>query len=133
VFFSGNFQDFALGMRCNAIPDNKITASSGTAGDQARLNYNNGPSWCAMGSDANPYLQIELVTPHIICAVSTQGNQHEEQWVKTFQLSFSVDGKAYKHYSESGKTQQVSNTLVVVVVSYYNPTADDQQTRNLIG
>jgi diaminopimelate epimerase len=85
-------------MQNNVIPDHKITASSGTAGDQARLNYTNGPSWCAMGNDTNPYLQIDLGNPHIICAVSTQGNHQADQWVKTFQLSSSRNGKTYLPY-----------------------------------
>jgi hypothetical protein len=101
-------------MQNNAIPDNNITASSGTAGDQARLNYTNGPSWCAMGSDTNPYLQIDLGIPHIICAVSTQGNHQAEQWVKTFQLSSSDDGiTRYKIYSENREAKQVRNSLSI--------------------
>uniref|UniRef100_A0A6P8I6N2 protein-tyrosine-phosphatase n=1 Tax=Actinia tenebrosa TaxID=6105 RepID=A0A6P8I6N2_ACTTE len=93
-------------MQNSVIAADKITASSGTAGDQARLNYTNGPSWCAIGNDDNPYLQIDLGTPHIICAVSTQGDHLAKQWVKTFQLNCSDDGKTYHPYKENGNTQQ---------------------------
>ncbi|XP_031556342.1 uncharacterized protein LOC116293086, partial [Actinia tenebrosa] len=99
-------RDLALGMQNRVMPADKITASSGTAGDQARLNYTNGTSWCAMGNDTSPYLQIDLGTPHIICAVSTQGDHQTKRWVKAFQLNCSDDGKTYHPYRENGKAQQ---------------------------
>uniref|UniRef100_A0A6P8HTU6 Uncharacterized protein LOC116292823 n=1 Tax=Actinia tenebrosa TaxID=6105 RepID=A0A6P8HTU6_ACTTE len=106
VWAAVDCRDLALGMQNSVIAADKITASSGTAGDQARLNYTNGPSWCAIGDDDNPYLQIDLGTPHIICAVSTQGDHLAKQWVKTFQLNCSDDGKTYHPYRENGNTQQ---------------------------
>ena len=67
-----------LGMESRSIPDSKIKASSvqnaSTPASNSRLNLKSGSSWCAGTSDSNPYLQIDLQTLHIICAVSTQGN-----------------------------------------------------------
>ena len=75
-------------MESGSIPDSKITASSeknaNTAAENGRLN--SGSSWCAERSDSNPYLQIDLQTLHIICAVSTQGNSQADQWVKNYTL-----------------------------------------------
>ncbi|XP_031563928.1 receptor-type tyrosine-protein phosphatase F-like [Actinia tenebrosa] len=118
----------ALGMQNNITPAHKITASSGIAGDQARLNYTHGPPWCAMGNDDNPYLQIDLGTPHIICAVSTQGDHQKKQWVKTFRINYSDDGKTYQQYKDNSNTQQifhgnVDGSGIVKQILYHGITA----------
>jgi len=99
-------------MESGSIPDNNITASSETNGNPAKNGrLNSGSSWCARESDSNPYLQIDLHTLHIICAVSTQGNSQEEQWVQTYKLQLSTDGSTWKDYKEGGQ---------VKVKNYYN-------------
>ena len=86
-----------------------VTASSvqnaSTPAKNGRLNYTSGSSWCAGTSDTNPYLQIDLQTLHIICAVSTQGNSQANQWVKTYKLQFSMDGTTWKDYKEAGQVK----------------------------
>ena len=93
-------------MGSRTIPDGKITASSvqsvSTPAKNGRLNFTSGSSWCAGTSDTNPYLQIDLQTLHIICAVSTQGNSKEDQWVKTYTLQLSTDGITWTNYTELG-------------------------------
>ena len=102
-------------MEGGSIPDNNITASSkenaNTPANNGRLNYASGSSWCAATSDGNPFLQIDLQTLHIICAVSTQGNSQADQWVKTYKLNLSMDGSTWTDYKEGGQ---------VKVRSYYN-------------
>ena len=102
-----------LGIESGSIADNDITASSeqnaNTAAKNGRLN--SASSWCAETSDSNPYLQIDLQTLHIICAVSTQGNSQVDQWVKTYKLQLSTDGSTWTDYKEGGQ---------VKVRSYYN-------------
>ena len=94
-----------LGMESESIPDNKIKASSeknaNTAAKNGRLN--SASSWCAETSDINPYLEIDLQTLHIICAVSTQGNSQADQWVKTYTLKLSTDGSTWIGYTEIGQ------------------------------
>ncbi|KAL9950688.1 hypothetical protein ACROYT_G043227 [Oculina patagonica] len=103
---SGDCVDLDLGMENNTIPDNKITASSvqsaNTPAKNGRLNFASGSSWCAATSDTNPYLQIDLQTLHIICAVSTQGNSQADEWVMNYTLKFSTDGSAWTDYKEGG-------------------------------
>ena len=93
-------------MQSSAIPDNKITASSelnvSTPAENGRLNYTAGSSWCGSTNDSNPYLQIDLQTLHIICAVSTQGNFQADDWVKTYTLQSSRDGITWTNYEDSG-------------------------------
>ena len=95
--------------------DRKITASSkqntSTPAKNGRLNYTSGSSWCAGTSDRNPYLQIDLQTLHIICAVSTQGNSRADQWVKTYTLKLSKDipSASWTYYKEDGLVKVCSN------------------------
>ncbi|CAH3116208.1 unnamed protein product, partial [Pocillopora meandrina] len=96
--------DLDLGMGSRTIPDGKITASSeqsvSTPAKNGRLNFTSGSSWCAGTSDTNPYLQIDLQTLHIICAVSTQGNSQADQWVKNYTLQLSTNGITWTDYME---------------------------------
>ena len=96
-------------MGSGTIPDSNINASSvqsaSTPAKNGRLNYTSGSSWCARTSDTNPYLQIDLQTLHIICAVSTQGNSQADQWVKTYTLQLSTDGTTWTDYKEGGQVK----------------------------
>ena len=107
--FLGGCIEYYLGMESEAILDNEITASSkqsnSTPAKNGRLNYTSGSSWCAGASDINPFLQIDLQTLHIICAVSTQGNSKGDQWVKTYRLQLSTDGTNWADYMEGGQVK----------------------------
>ena len=109
-----------LGMESGSIPDSNIAASSennaNTAAKNGRLNYTSGSSWCAGTSDSNPYLQIDLQTLHIICAVSTQGNSQANQWVKTYKLQLSTYGSTWTNYKEGGQVKVKSYYLITNVV-----------------
>ncbi|XP_022778258.1 retinoschisin-like [Stylophora pistillata] len=101
----GCFQ-YDLGMEGRNIPDSRITASSSTTpAENGRLNYALGASWCAGTNDTSPYLQVDLQTLHIICAVSTQGNSQADQWVKNYTLKISTDKKAWTDYKEGGRVK----------------------------
>ncbi|XP_078378064.1 uncharacterized protein LOC144661241 [Oculina patagonica] len=104
---SGSCNDFDLGVGSGSIADSKITASSvqsaSTPAKNDRLNHTAGSPWCAGTSDTNPYLQIDLQTLHIICAVSTQGNSRGDQWVKTYIIQSSTDGSNWTNYNETGQ------------------------------
>jgi len=97
-------------METGSIPDNNITVSSENNGNPAKKSrLNSGSSWCAGTSDSYPYLQIDLQTLHIICAVSTQGNSQAEQWVKTYKLQLSTDGSTWTNYKEGGQDKVKSH------------------------
>ena len=100
----------AVGLAEAYILDSQLTASSelnaNTSAKNGRLNYTAGPSWCASTSDSNPYLQIDLQTLHIICAVFSQGNSQADQWVQTYTLQSSTDGKTWTDYKENGQVNK---------------------------
>ena len=104
-------------MESNAIPDSNITANSvyngSTPAKNGQLNFASGSSWCGRASEANPYLQIDLQTLHIICAVSTQGNSHADQWVTNYTLETSRDGSTWTQYKEDGQVKVASTVHTI--------------------
>ena len=90
-------------MENGLIPDERITVSSVDSRFPAsfgRLNDARG-SWCA-GYLGNIYLQIDLQSLHVICAVSTQGKNGYTDWVKKYTLQLSTDNKRWTDYKENG-------------------------------
>ena len=92
-------------MENGLIPNERITVSSylvQAPGSFGRLNNVRG-SWCTQGD--NKYLQIDLQSLHVICAVSTQGygaTVYPPSWVKTYTLQSSIDNKRWTNYTENG-------------------------------
>lgn len=117
LFTSGSGNDLDLGIGSGSIPDNKITASSvqsaRTPAKNGRVNHTAGSSWCAGASDPSPYLQIDLQTLHIICAVSTQGNSQADEWVETYTLQSSTDGSNWTDYHETGQVKVKCKTVYI--------------------
>ena len=91
-------------MENGLIPNERITASSyysDTPASFGRLNDVRA-SWCARFDNANKYLQIDLQSLHVICAVSTQGRGIYPNWVKKYTLQLSTDNKRWTDYKENG-------------------------------
>ena len=107
--FVASCEQDAVGLADGYILDSQLTVSSelnaNTPAKNGRLNYTAGSSWCASTSDSNPYLQIDLQTLHIICAVSSQGNSQAGQWVQTYTLQSSTDGTTWTDYKEDGQVK----------------------------
>ena len=94
-------------METGKIPDNKISAKtegSNSTAKNGRLHYTSGSSWCA-STNTDQYLQLDLGTTYVICAVATQGNSKAEQWVVTYQLQSSTDGTTWTDYKEGGQVR----------------------------
>ena len=92
-------------MENGLIPIERITASSAFSGTPAsfgRLNDVRG-TWCALWENRyDGYLQIDLQSLHVICAVSTQGAGIFREWVKKYTLQSSTDNKTWTDYKENG-------------------------------
>lgn len=99
-----------LGMESDVIQDSQISASSYNNNQVlprcGRLNRNDDTcrgSWVSNGTNAEgEYLQIDLLKPHIITKVATQGRATELKWVKKYYLSYSADGIDWKTYKSHG-------------------------------
>lgn len=62
--------------------------------------YSSLRGWCARRDDRNPYLQIDLLMPHTITKLATQGAA--SNWVKEFSLAFSYDNIKWFNYTVNG-------------------------------
>lgn len=106
----------ALGMENGVILDEKITASSQyaerTGPAQARLYIENTfgtGGWLPTLQDANPWLQIDLVSQYRVTRVATQGRYYDvlSIWVIKYKLAYSSEGEyLLKYYKEEGQTTE---------------------------
>ena len=128
----------AVGLAEGYVLDSQLTASSelnaSTPARNGRLNYTAGSSWCASTTDSYPYLQIDLQTLYIICAVSTQGNSQGDQWVETYTLQSSTDGTAWTDYKEHGQSNiRVQYKYITVNHLSKTDTVDTRASCRLTG
>ncbi|XP_029211921.2 uncharacterized protein LOC114975839 isoform X2 [Acropora millepora] len=101
----------ALGVENGSIPDENITASSSAGPAPAHLARLNGPfAWCVAKAE-DCYLQIDLGSLHLVCAVATQGNPGgNRDYVRRYKLQCSADGVNWTLYEENGNTIIAGNT-----------------------
>lgn len=89
-----------LGMKTGAITDEQITAGSfynaSTSPEYARLDGHG--AWCP--NTTHRYLRINLVVPHVICAIATQGNSQLGLFTKEYRLILRT-GEASDRYEDS--------------------------------
>ena len=100
----------ALGLQSGAISDGALTASSqwdhNHGPRRARLNLkrsgNYKGSWVAKTNDVGQWLQVDLGKATKVSKIATQGRDDANQWVKSYWVSFSVDGGYYTEYAPGG-------------------------------
>ena len=123
-FLPVSCSDRPLGMETGEIFEASITASSeenDTPAKNGRLNYSAGKSWCAGTQDNNPYIQIDLGTNFVLCAVATQGNSQAEEWVETYRLQTSNDGMNWTDYKEEGEVRVCDEIVWPYVSKIWTP------------
>ena len=101
----------ALGMESNSLPNSSITASSvftlepGHEPWLARLNnvpkHGNTGSWSTDVNKAGEWLQVDLGEDRLLTNLSTQGRPSMNQWVTSYNISFSSDSVKWESYKES--------------------------------
>ena len=110
MFVLGCVTSTDLGMQNHNIPDNRITASSvwnhACRAANGRLNFRAGGgrtgSWSSRYSNGHQWLQVDFRRPLKIDGISTQGRQDYNQFVKSYTISFSNDGKTFSSYKPAG-------------------------------
>ena len=95
----------AIGVaRTGTIPDSSFSASSRFNSVYAAKygRFNGVKSWAPRGnSNANDYLQIDLLFEYVICAVATQGNRRANEWTTKYKLRLSLDNANFFTYQEN--------------------------------
>ena len=61
-------------------------------------NLNGANGWCAGKSDKNQYVQFNSIIPVKWVAVATQPRTPANQYVKTFKIQYTKNGKDWKYY-----------------------------------
>ncbi|XP_068225781.1 lactadherin-like isoform X2 [Palaemon carinicauda] len=95
-----------LGLSTGEVLDWQISASSsypsswdpGCHIKYARLHQPNGRAWCAGSKQAGEWILVDLGVPAKVTGLLTQGKGDEEEWVTSFELSYSLDAYHW-HYA----------------------------------
>ena len=93
------------------IQDFQITASSEWDSNHGptngRLNFKAGGgrtgAWSAKSNDANQWFQVDFRKETIVSEIYIQGRQDRDQWVTSYTVSYSNDGKNYRLYTQNGQ------------------------------
>lgn len=87
-------------MEYGFIPDANVTASSEHppyAASKGRLGHTS--AWCSSADSLEEYIQINLSTTYVICAIATQGHFNDSLgFVDKYRLQFSVSGNDWTFY-----------------------------------
>ncbi|XP_078696167.1 uncharacterized protein LOC144924633 isoform X2 [Branchiostoma floridae x Branchiostoma belcheri] len=101
-----------LGMESGAIPDDSITASTfwgvGYEPYRGRLNgvAGNG-AWAVTTSTIGEWLQVDLGEKKPVTGTIIQGRYYYDQWVTSYKLQYSVDGRSWIKYASSVGSEKV--------------------------
>ena len=80
----------------------KFSASSSrsrSAASNGRLNGNS--AWIPSSNNNNDYLQIDLGSLYVVCAVATQGNPSADDWTETYKIKTSLNNVKWQWYQEN--------------------------------
>ncbi|XP_028398874.1 lactadherin-like [Dendronephthya gigantea] len=59
-------------------------------------------SWRALTNDDKQWIQVDLGGEEIATGIATQGAGNSDDWVKSYFVSYSLDGVNYKNYTNDG-------------------------------
>ena len=103
--------EVAFGVETGRIADSQITSSSAYAGLEAVQGRLNGAaSWSAAVLNKDQWVQIDLGRDEVVTAIATQGRANADQWVKSYSVSYSLDGKVFVSY----KTKDIVKASKIV-------------------
>ena len=111
-----------LGLEDYRIPSSALSASSSWnynhGPDRARINQPSGHgragAWVAKGRNALQWLQVELCRPAKITGVASQGRHDAQQWVTSYTVKYSLDGKRFRAYMEYGRNKVCGDSVFML-------------------
>ena len=91
-------------MENKAIPDTwfyftSASAPSVPSSSFPRLASSGG--WCPKFIGGGVYFQINLQSPHFICAIGTQGHSDSEQYVTAYKIELAIQYSKGEYYMEN--------------------------------
>ena len=101
----------AFGVESGKIPNSQIISSTAyhprVAAVQGRLN--GAASWSARVRNKNQWIQIDLGRDEVVTAIATQGRANANQWVTSYYVSYSLDGKVFFPHKIKGVVKASGN------------------------
>ena len=85
------------------IYDQRFSASSSLSSSRASHGrLNGGSAWIpSSNNNNNDYLQIDLGSVYVVCAVASQGNPSADDWTETYKIETSLDNVNWQWYQEN--------------------------------
>ncbi|KAK2569714.1 Receptor-type tyrosine-protein phosphatase S [Acropora cervicornis] len=108
------------------IYDQRFSASS-SSNPASNGRLRGGSAWIPSSNNNNSdYLQIDLGSVYVVCAVATQGNPSANDWTKTYKIKTSLDNVNWQWYQENNTVKVFtgnSQKNEIVKNDLYNPLA----------
>lgn len=100
------------------IRDDMISASSSrdAAHSPQTARLGGSGSWMPSRDDVSQHLQIDLLTPHYVTGVTTQGHATAPLYVKNFRVLYSTDGVNWNVYQEVKEVDKVRTWTGICVL-----------------
>ena len=106
-----NTSEVAFGVETGKIADSQISSSSAYPGLEAvRGRLNGASSWSARVLNKDQWVQIDLGRNEVVTAIATQGRANANQWVKSYSVSYSLDGENFLSYKTKDIVKASSNS-----------------------
>ena len=108
-----------LGLEDKRVPNGHLTAST-------YYNYHLSPwrgrlngiySWSVRTNRVGQWFQVNFVELMRIKGVATQGRQNANQWVRSYTVSYSIDGMSFRSYRQGRRVK------VIILFDNYSPKA----------
>ena len=109
----------AFGVETGKIADSQISSSSAYPGLEAvRGRLKGASSWSAAALNKNQWVQIDLGQDEVVTAIATQGRANADQWVKSYSVSYSLDGENFVTYKTKDIVKASRNLLGLQPIPY---------------
>ncbi|XP_028414341.1 uncharacterized protein LOC114537501 [Dendronephthya gigantea] len=120
-------RDVAFGMQNGKIHNLQLNSSSVYQNKMmyspknGRLHGEN--SWRAKTNDDKQWIQVDFSGEEIVTGIASQGDEKSEDWVKSYLVSYSLDGINYKNYTIGGvhKVFHGNEDQISVVTNVLSP------------
>ena len=123
-----------LGLEDKRVPSGQLSAST-------YYNYHLSPkygrlnglySWSVRSNRAGQWYQVDFVELMRVKGVATQGRQNTNQWVRSYTVSYSVDGMSYTPYRQ-GRGVKVNVLFGVPLLASIFANSEGEQESIKVG
>ena len=103
-----------FGLENNLIVSSQITSSSEldetakARNARLKLEENDGENvgaWIASSDDTTPWLKVDLKSNATLRVIATQGRSDADEWITSYEVSYSIDGLTFEKYEENGQVK----------------------------